>query len=180
MSMHECNICLLKLVKYFPLFSRYGRKIVVLISLFLEVVFVAISAVIPNLWLFLVFRFLIGVAVGGTMLCCYVLIIELCGKSFRPYASGLQEMPFLISYISLPIIAYFVREWRQLQLVTSVPWIIVIAYYWLIPESPRWLITVGRKREAIAILTHIAKRYVKILKIPMTVILNCTKYLLLY
>ncbi|CAH0586908.1 unnamed protein product [Chrysodeixis includens] len=138
--------------------DRYGRKIVVLISLFLEVLFVALSAVIPNLWLFLVFRFLIGAAVGGTMLCCYVLIIELCGKSFRPYASGLQEIPFLVSYISLPIIAYFVRDWRPLQLVTSVPWVVVIAYYWLIPESPRWLITVGRKREAIDILTHIARR----------------------
>uniref|UniRef100_A0A2A4KAN0 Major facilitator superfamily (MFS) profile domain-containing protein n=1 Tax=Heliothis virescens TaxID=7102 RepID=A0A2A4KAN0_HELVI len=138
--------------------DRYGRKSVVLISLFFEVVSVAISAVVPYFWLFMICRFLIGVALGGTMLCCYVLLIELCGKSFRPYLSGLQEMPFLIAYFSLPIIAYFVREWRQLQLVTSVPWAIVIVYYWLIPESPRWLITVGRKKEAIDILTHIAKK----------------------
>ncbi|XP_047025060.1 organic cation transporter protein-like [Helicoverpa zea] len=138
--------------------DRHGRKLVVLISLFFEVVFVAVSAVVPYLWLFMICRFLIGVTLGGTMLCCYILLIELCGKSFRPYLSGLQEMPFLLAYFTLPIIAYFVRDWRQLQLVTSVPWVIVIVYYWLIPESPRWLITVGRKKEAIDILTHIAKK----------------------
>ena len=137
---------------------RYGRKAVVLISLFFEVVFVVISAFVTHFWMFLVCRFLIGVTLGGVMLCCYILLIELCGKSFRPYAAGLQEMPFLISYFTLPIIAYFVREWRQLQLVTSVPWVIVVVYYWLLPESPRWLITVGRKQEAIDILTHIAKK----------------------
>lgn len=129
-----------------------------LISLFLEVVFVAISAAVTEFWMFIVCRFLIGTMVGGTMLSCYVLVIELCGKSFRPYMSGLSEVSLMLSYISLPIIAYFVREWRTLQLVTSLPWIIVAVYYWLIPESPRWLISVGKRKEAIAVLTKIAKK----------------------
>ncbi|CAB3226709.1 unnamed protein product [Arctia plantaginis] len=138
--------------------DRYGRKLVVLISLFFEVVFVAVSAAVPEFWMFVVCRFLIGTMVGGTMLCCYVLVIELCGKSFRPYMSGLSEVSLILSYITLPIIAYFVREWRTLQLVTSLPWVIVATYYWLIPESPRWLISVGKRKEAIDVLTKIAKK----------------------
>lgn len=130
----------------------------VLISLFFEVVFVAISAIVPVFWMFLVCRFLIGVMLGGTMLCCYVLLIELCGKSFRSYLIGLQEIPFIMAYILLPVLAYFVRDWRRLQLVTAIPWVIVVIYYWLIPESPRWLITVGKRKEAIEILTKIARR----------------------
>lgn len=119
---------------------------------------VALSAVVQNFWLFLVCRLLIGAAVGGTMLCCYILLIELSGKSFRPYLMGLHEISYISGYLILPIIAYFVRDWRYLQLVTSVPWIFVLAYYWLIPESPRWLVTVGRKAEAISVLTRIAKK----------------------
>jgi hypothetical protein len=92
------------------------------------------------------------------MLCCYVMLIELSGKSFRAYIIGLSEISFVSGYFLLPIIAYYVREWRHLQLVTSVPWLLVITYYWLIPESPRWLITVGRKEEAVKILTHVAKK----------------------
>ncbi|XP_053604363.1 organic cation transporter protein-like [Plodia interpunctella] len=138
--------------------DRYGRKLAVLLSLFLEAAFVAMSGLVPEFWMFLVCRFLIGAAVGGTMLCGYVLFIELCGKSFRPYVIGLHEISFILGYLLLPIIAYFVRDWRNLQLVTSVPWLMVIVYYWLIPESPRWMITVGKRKEAITLLEFIAKK----------------------
>ncbi|XP_072932788.1 organic cation transporter-like protein [Epargyreus clarus] len=138
--------------------DRYGRKIAVLLSLLSEVVFVAISAVVPEFWIFMVCRFLIGTAVGGTMLCCYVMIIEISGKSFRPYLPGLIELPYSISYASLAVIAYFLRDWRHLQLATSLPWLFVLFYYWLIPESPRWLITTGKRQQAIDLLTYIAKK----------------------
>lgn len=124
----------------------------------LEVLFIIVSAVAPELWMFLICRFLIGTSVGGVMLCFYVLMVELSGKSFRPYVIGLQEISFILGYFTLPIIAYFIREWRHLQLATSVPWLLTISLYWFIPESPRWLITTGKKQRAIDLLTHIAKR----------------------
>ncbi|XP_038213938.1 organic cation transporter protein-like [Zerene cesonia] len=138
--------------------DRYGRKIACLLALTAEVFFVAISAAVTEFWMFAVCRFFIGVAVGGTMLCCYIIVIELFGKSFRPYLPGLIEMSYIISYLSLPLIAYFLRDWKHLQLVTSLPWVFVLLYYYLIPESPRWLITMGRKKEAIELLTFIAKK----------------------
>lgn len=124
----------------------------------LQIIFIICSAVAPTFWMFLVFRFLIGTSIGGVMLCSFVLLIEMSGKSFRPYAMGLEEVSFILGYFTLPIIAYFVRDWRYLQLVTSVPWVITWSYFWLIPESPRWLITAGKKQEAIELLTYIAKK----------------------
>ncbi|GBP82661.1 Organic cation transporter protein [Eumeta japonica] len=138
--------------------DRFGRKPAVLLALSVEVAAVALSAVVPELWMFIICRFLIGVAIGGTMLCCYVYLIELCGKSFRPYIVAMIEMIYVTGYMMLPGVAYLVKDWRQLQLVVSLPWVFVIAYYWLIPESPRWLVTVGKKKEAIALLTKIAKK----------------------
>lgn len=142
----------------FLMFFRYGRKIASVLSFTTNVIFVVISAVVPDLWMFLVCRFLIGTAVGGTMLCSYILIVEISGKSFRPYLTGLFEISYITGYFVHPIIAYYVREWRYLQFVTSVPWVFVVLTYWLLPESPRWLITMGRKKEAVDILTNIAKR----------------------
>lgn len=124
----------------------------------LQVIFIVGTAVAPTFWIFLIFRFLIGTSIGGVMLCCFVLFIELSGKSFRPYVMGLEEVSFILGYFTLPIIAYFIREWRYLQLVTSVPWVLTWSYFWLIPESPRWLISAGKKQEAIQLLTHIAKK----------------------
>ncbi|XP_063826797.1 organic cation transporter-like protein [Ostrinia nubilalis] len=138
--------------------DRYGRRVAVLLALFCNALFGALSSLSTQLWMFIMCRFLSGFALGGTMLCCFVMMIELSGKSFRPYMMGLAEIAYVCGYIILPIIAYFVREWKQLQLVTCAPWFIVVVYYWLIPESPRWLITVGKKKEAVVVLTNIAKR----------------------
>ncbi|KPJ06792.1 Organic cation transporter-like protein [Papilio machaon] len=137
--------------------DRYGRKVTTLTSLITNVLFIIISGIVPKLWMFLVCRFLIGTSVGGTMLCSYILMVELSGTSFRPYLTGLTEMAYVTASIIQPMIAYYVREWRYLQLVTSVPWIFVVLYYWLLPESPRWLLTMGKKKEAVNVLTKIAK-----------------------
>lgn len=141
---------------------RHGRKTAVVLALFLEAVSVIVSAVVPQFWMFIASRFFIGVSLGGTMLCCYVHLIELSGTSFVPYIIGLIEVSYMSGYLFLPMIAYFVREWRHLQLITSIPWIITISFYWLLPESPRWLITVGQNEEAIRVLTFIAKKLVSI------------------
>ncbi|XP_047531120.1 organic cation transporter protein-like [Vanessa atalanta] len=143
---------------YGHLSDRYGRKVACLLALISEIVFVALSAASSELWMFIVARFFIGTAVGGTMLCCYIIIIELSGKSFRPYLTGLIEISYISSYFTLPMIAYYLRDWRHLQLATSVPWAFVILYYYLIPESPRWLITIGQKERAVQILTYIANK----------------------
>lgn len=142
----------------FTFFFRYGRKVACLLALLAEVIFVALSVLATELWMFIALRFLIGTGVGGTLLSCYIIIIELSGKSFRPYLTGLIETAYVFAYITLPFIAYFIRDWRYLQLATSLPWLFVIFYYYLIPESPRWLITMGHKERAIEVLTHIARK----------------------
>ncbi|KAG7301083.1 hypothetical protein JYU34_015479 [Plutella xylostella] len=138
--------------------DRYGRKNAIVITLTLEAVAVASSAAVPYFWLYLVLRLLTGVFVGGTLVCTYVYLVELSGKSFRLYLMGLQEVSFVLGYMVVPIVAYYERDWRYLQLVTSVPWVSAMALHWLLPESPRWLITVGRRQEAIDVLMHIASK----------------------
>ena len=41
-------------------------------------------------------------------------------------------------------VAYFIRDWEALQLSISLPSLALVSYYWFIPESPRWLISVNR------------------------------------
>ncbi|CAK1555212.1 unnamed protein product [Leptosia nina] len=145
-------------VLYGYISDRYGRKMSCLLSLITEVIFVAISAAVTEFWMFAICRFLIGASVGGSMLCTYVMLIELLGKAYRHYLPGLAEMVYVICYLLLPVIAYFLSDWKHLQLVTSLPWAFVLLYYFVIPESPRWLITMGRKKEATDILVNMAKR----------------------
>ena len=41
-------------------------------------------------------------------------------------------------------VAYFIRDWQPLQLAISIPSLLLLSYYWFIPESPRWLLSVNR------------------------------------
>ena len=67
------------------------------------------------------------------------------------------EYPWAIAYSLLPGIAYVERNWRNLQLILSVPPIIFLVAYYFIPESPRWLLSQGRIEEAKVILEKACK-----------------------
>lgn len=84
--------------------------------------------------------------------------MEIIGIQWRELISVLFHIPFNLGHLTLPIFAYFIRDWHNLQLALSIPSIILISYYWLIPESPRWLFAVGRIPETVAVLEKAAKR----------------------
>ncbi|XP_032951791.1 solute carrier family 22 member 5 isoform X4 [Rhinolophus ferrumequinum] len=49
------------------------------------------------------------------------------------------------------------RDWRKLLLALTVPGVLCAALWWFIPESPRWLISQGRFKEAEVIIHRAAK-----------------------
>ena len=83
--------------------------------------------------------------------------MEIIGTKWRELFSVLYQIPFNLGHLTLPAFAYFFRDWHQLQFALSIPSIILISYYWLIPESPRWLLTVGKVEESTEILVKAAK-----------------------
>ena len=56
----------------------------------------------------------------------------------------------------LAIDAYLIRDWVTLQLVAYVPWLILLGLWFLIPESPRWLIASGRHEKAVKVIQKMA------------------------
>lgn len=63
-----------------------------------------------------------------------------------------------MGHLLLPVFAYFFRDWKYYQIAISIPAIILISYYWVLPESPRWLLTVGKKEHAIKIMEKAAEK----------------------
>lgn len=86
----------------------------------------------------------------------FVLVMELVGAKYRELISVLYQIPFNLGHLTLPLFAYYFRDWHDFQFALSIPSIILISYYWIIPESPRWLFTVGRIDESAAVLEKVA------------------------
>lgn len=78
----------------------------------------------------------------------FVLIMEITGVKWRELILVLYQLPFNLGHLTLAAFAYFIRDWQNLQFALSIPSVVLISYYWLVPESPRWLFTAGRVKDA--------------------------------
>lgn len=115
------------------------------------------AAFAPEYWTFTLIRFLVGMSVGGTIVTSFVIIIEFVGAQYRDTVSALYQLPSNIGHIMLVLFGYFLRDYSLFQLSISVTAVFLLSYFFLVPETPRWLIAVKRTDEAICILERVAK-----------------------
>ncbi|CAL8314483.1 unnamed protein product [Lota lota] len=143
--------------------DRFGRKITFLMSNVLNGIMGILVAVAPNYVSLLVFRALYGFGIKGGWMVGYVFIAELVGMEYRRTVGVLFQMFFSVAILLLPLLAYYITDWRWLQVVFTVPYILFISYYWFIPESPRWLLSQNNSAKAVEITKAIAKENKKTL-----------------
>ncbi|XP_041831248.1 solute carrier family 22 member 2-like [Melanotaenia boesemani] len=137
--------------------DRFGRKMSFLVSNFINVVAGIVLAVVPNYISILVLRVILGFSVKGGWMATYVLLTEIVGVKYRRTVGILYQMFFSIGLLILPLLAYYITDWRWLQIVTTAPYVLFLSYHWLIPESPRWLISQNRSAKAKKIMEAMAK-----------------------
>uniref|UniRef100_A0A668RXH7 Major facilitator superfamily (MFS) profile domain-containing protein n=1 Tax=Oreochromis aureus TaxID=47969 RepID=A0A668RXH7_OREAU len=138
--------------------DRYGRKPVLFAALALQTVF-TFAQVFSGSWImFLIILFINGLGQMSNFVAALVLGSEvLTGKVRVLYSSLGTCLGFAIGYMILPLLAYFLRDWKSLSLALSLPCVAYIPFWWLMPESPRWLLSQGRVEEAEAIIRTAAK-----------------------
>lgn len=132
--------------------DKFGRRPSVLVASVIQILSTIITSFSTHYIMFIFFRFLVAFSVSGVFECGFVLVCEIVGPKLRTSFGILTQFPFGIGASLLPAIAYFLRDWYNLQLATSVPCVLLVSYYWFIPESPRWLVGQGRVQEALVIL----------------------------
>ncbi|CAG7828115.1 unnamed protein product [Allacma fusca] len=146
--------------------DKLGRKKTILMATVVFIIAAPLVALAPNFTLMMLGRFILGASSPGIYGTSYVLVIESMGMDWRGLAGNLFCLPFAVGYMALPAVAYFIRSWRPLQLALSVPAIILLLTWWLLPESPRWLIRQGRFAEAEVILRDMARSNKKLASLP--------------
>ncbi|OAD56165.1 WD repeat and HMG-box DNA-binding protein 1 [Eufriesea mexicana] len=138
--------------------DRIGRKKPLMIAIGLQSLTGFISAFVPWFELFVIFKFISAIATGGTMLVSFVLLMEIVGIEWRSTMSVLFHVPFLLGHLMNPLISYLTHTWDGFQMAVSIPSLFLLSYYWIIPESPRWLLAIGKLSKAEQILIKAANR----------------------
>lgn len=86
-----------------------------------------------------------------------ILALELAGPNYRSFVTVMTCVFYTLGLILLSAVTYLLRDWRSLALATSTPFLLYYLYWFVLPESPRWLLMMGRLEEANTILKTIAR-----------------------
>ena len=93
----------------------------------------------------------------GVFQCCFVLAVEVVGPRWRVFCGVVIEFFFVGGELLLALLAWWLRDWRKVQLAAVLPGFLFLSYYFLLPESVRWLVQAGRHREARAVVARVAR-----------------------
>ncbi|XP_077861420.1 solute carrier family 22 member 15-like [Saccoglossus kowalevskii] len=136
--------------------DTYGRRKAFYLSTCFLTLFALSSALATSYQMFVALRFFTAMCNGGVGLTGFILATETIGPKYRALAGTLVQVQFALGIVVYGILAYFVRDWRYLIGLSTAPGLVFLMSYWIVPESPRWLITKGRTQEAEDILHYIA------------------------
>ncbi|XP_054481193.1 solute carrier family 22 member 4-like [Anoplopoma fimbria] len=138
--------------------DRFGRKPVLFATMVVQMVFTFIQVFSTSWIMFTVLLFINGLGQISNFVAALVLGTEILTGNIRVLYSSLGScLSFSIGYMMLPLFAYLLRDWKSLLLALSLPCLAYIPFWWMIPESPRWLLSQGRVDEVEAIVRKAAK-----------------------
>uniref|UniRef100_UPI00398F89D2 solute carrier family 22 member 3-like n=1 Tax=Pristiophorus japonicus TaxID=55135 RepID=UPI00398F89D2 len=117
-----------------------------------------VVAVAPVYPVFVIFRILQGFFGRGICVINAVIATELVGSRYRRVAIVVTQAVFSLGIMLLPGFAYLIKSWKGIQMAITVPNFVLLLYCCLIPESPRWLLSRKRIKEALKIAQDIAQK----------------------
>lgn len=138
--------------------DRFGRRPVLVVNAIIFGVFAVVTGMANGLSLFLIARFLVGIAIGVTSMATPLYIAELAPTAIRGALVTLNQLAIVTGIV----VAYYVdylfagsQNWRGMFISAVVPSVLLLIALFFLPESPRWLAARGLFDEAFAILSRV-------------------------
>ncbi|XP_069361594.1 carcinine transporter-like [Maniola hyperantus] len=138
--------------------DRFGRLPAGIIGNLIGCLAGVCSVFARNFVEFCICRFFMGMSYETCMMMIYLLVLEYVSPKYRTIVANLPTgVFFTLGMIALPWLALYCGNWKTLGLLTSLPMALSLLAPFVIPESPRWLLSRGRVDEAISKVTNIGR-----------------------
>lgn len=148
--------------------DKLGRKKTMIMSAILFTVSAAGCAISDNLAELVTYRIIGGMGIGIVSVVCPIYISEVSPASHRGRMVSLYQLAITAGFMGAYLMNYWLlrisyhynssnpllakifgtEEWRGMLGVEAIPALLFFLIIFLIPESPRWLITIGREKGA--------------------------------
>jgi putative MFS transporter len=141
--------------------DKYGRKVLYLVDLIAIVGFSVAQFWVESAWALFAWRLLIGIAVGADYPIATSLLAEFLPRKQRgPLLAAMVLMWFAGAAVAYVVGEFLLRMggddgWRWVLASALVPGVLFLIARSGTPESPRWLLSKGRKAEADAVIKKV-------------------------
>lgn len=141
--------------------EKFGRKKVMIVTAVLYIISALGCALAESPIILIVFRILSGLAVGATSVVVPMYISEISPAQNRGRLVSFNQFAITIGIVlayifDFLLIGFGENAWRYML---SIPALFGVLYLIFLivkfPESPRWLLAHGKKKEAIKVLTSV-------------------------
>lgn len=140
--------------------DQYGRKPILFVIAGLYVLTAVGSALANHVSSFILFRFLGGIGVGASSVVAPMYISEISPANIRGRMVAMFQFNVIFGILVAYISNYLLRDtgtepWRWMLGVAGIPAFLFFALLFIVPESPRFLIRIGKIAKARLILQKI-------------------------
>lgn len=115
-----------------------------------------------NWYMFIAFRFIGGIGVGGASVVCPMYIAEISTKELRGRLVALSQLNIVLGILMAFVSNYIISllelgalEWKWMFGVEALPALLFLVFLYIIPNSPRWLVFANRSKESFIVLHKI-------------------------
>lgn len=154
--------------------DRYGRKPLLLVSAIVFLVSAWMTGAVSSFSLFLVARFIGGVAIGIASGLSPMYIAEMSPSAIRGRLVSVNQLTIVLGILGAQIVNWLIAEpmpegmtvapldswncqhgWRWMFIAEVYPAALFLMLVAFIPESPRWLVMCGNHTKALAVFRRI-------------------------
>ncbi len=134
-----------------PLSDRLGRRNLILMAAITFSIGAIGAALAPSVAVLVVFRIVLGLAVGAAALIVPLYLSEIAPTEIRGAISSLNQLMIVVGIL----VAYIVNAllassgaWRLMLGLAVIPSVVLLIGMYFMPETPRWLVSRDRDEEA--------------------------------
>ncbi|AZZ60830.1 sugar porter family MFS transporter [Oenococcus sp. UCMA 16435] len=154
-----------------PSSDKFGRRKLLLLSAIIFLIGALGSAFSPEFWTLIVSRIILGMAVGAASALIPTYLSELAPADKRGTVSSLFQLMvmsgILLAYITNYSFSGFYTGWRWMLGFAAIPAVILFLGGLLLPESPRFLVKIGKIDEARSVLDNMNKHNTQAVEIEL-------------
>jgi putative MFS transporter len=142
--------------------DKIGRRKAFLTNLFVYSLFTFLGAFSMNVTILIIARFIAGIGIGAEPPLCDTYLSEMLPTKVRGLYIG---WAYTLSFVAVPLVGFLamglvplhilgMAGWRWLFVLGGLGSVVIWFFQRNLPESPRWLESVGRTTEAGQVLTR--------------------------